>query len=153
ERLPPGHPSSPYNDDGSRKPPPPDLSAYELPIPGDPGYRPDAPPGVEPLTDAEYADHVRQVRQRLDQARFEGLATDKQYTLDRRGDIWLKERTAYHIEIVNELYERAATVPADHQAIMAGGLPGAGKTTVLDNYAGIDRSRFLAIDPDEIKSE
>src|SRR5215831_5295463 len=41
ERLPPSHPSSPYNDDGSRKPPPPDLSAYELPIPGDPDYRSD----------------------------------------------------------------------------------------------------------------
>src|SRR5215831_10040941 len=39
ERLPPNHPSSPYNDDGSRKPPPPDLSAYELPIPGDPDYQ------------------------------------------------------------------------------------------------------------------
>jgi hypothetical protein len=41
ERLPPGHPSSPYNDDGSRKPPLPDLSDYELPIPGDPDYRPE----------------------------------------------------------------------------------------------------------------
>jgi hypothetical protein len=41
ERLPPGHPSSPYNDDGSPKPPLPDLSDYELPIPGDPDYRPE----------------------------------------------------------------------------------------------------------------
>jgi hypothetical protein len=41
ERLPHGHPSSPYNDDGSRKPPLPDLSQYELPIPGDPDYRPE----------------------------------------------------------------------------------------------------------------
>jgi hypothetical protein len=47
ERLPPAHPSSPYNDDGSRKPPPPDLSVYELPIPGDPDYRP------EPLRPSE----------------------------------------------------------------------------------------------------
>jgi hypothetical protein len=43
ERLPPGHPSSPYNADGTRKPPPPDLSDYELPIPGDPDYQPDMP--------------------------------------------------------------------------------------------------------------
>jgi hypothetical protein len=48
ERLPPGHPSSPYNDDGSRKPPPPDLSAYELPIPGDPDYRPELSKASEP---------------------------------------------------------------------------------------------------------
>ena len=45
ERLPHGHPSSPYNDDGCRKPPLPDLSQYELPIPGDPDYRPE-PSGV-----------------------------------------------------------------------------------------------------------
>jgi hypothetical protein len=33
ERLPTGHPSSPCRDDGSRKPPPPDLADYELPLP------------------------------------------------------------------------------------------------------------------------
>ena len=33
ERLPVNHPSSPYRDDGSRKPPPPDLSEYELLLP------------------------------------------------------------------------------------------------------------------------
>lgn len=43
ERLPPGHPSSPYDDNGTRKPPPPDPADYELPIPGDPGYEPDMP--------------------------------------------------------------------------------------------------------------
>jgi len=48
ERLPPGHPSSPYNDDGSRKPPLPDLSDYELPIPGDPDYRPEPSRASEP---------------------------------------------------------------------------------------------------------
>jgi hypothetical protein len=36
ERLPLNHPSSPYRDDGSRKPPPPDLTQYELPLPDDP---------------------------------------------------------------------------------------------------------------------
>jgi hypothetical protein len=36
ERLPLNHPSSPYRDDGSRKPPPPDLAKYELPLPDDP---------------------------------------------------------------------------------------------------------------------
>jgi predicted kinase len=36
---------------------------------------------------------------------------------------------------------------------MAGGLGGAGKTTVLESYAGIDRSQYLTINPDEIKEE
>jgi hypothetical protein len=38
-------------------------------------------------------------------------------------------------------------------AVMAGGLGGAGKGTVLDNHAGIDRSRYLTLDPDRIKDE
>jgi hypothetical protein len=36
ERLPLNHPSSPYRDDGSRKPPPPDLTKSELPLPDEP---------------------------------------------------------------------------------------------------------------------
>jgi hypothetical protein len=35
ERLPHGHPSSPRNADGSRKPPPPLLRDLELPLPGE----------------------------------------------------------------------------------------------------------------------
>ena len=144
----------------------------QFPIPGDPGYqgkdRPsdvglpaasdaassdDAAPDTEPLTDTEYAEHVREVRQRLDQARAEGLLTNESYTIDKRGEVWLEQREAFHDAIVNELYERAANVPADRKAIVAGGLPGAGKTTVLDGFADIDRSQFLTIDPDKIKLE
>jgi predicted ABC-type ATPase len=36
---------------------------------------------------------------------------------------------------------------------MAGGLGGAGKSTVLEEYAGIDRSKYLTINPDDIKEE
>src|SRR5690348_5153423 len=36
ERLPANHPSSPFRDDGTRKPPPPDLSEDELPPLDDP---------------------------------------------------------------------------------------------------------------------
>jgi hypothetical protein len=88
DRLPRGHPSSPYNGDGSRKPPPPDLRALELPLPDqDPDdwldhdlgedHRETTPPELEPLTDAEHAEHVRYVEHRLDWARTEGLATDQ----------------------------------------------------------------------------
>ena len=67
ERLPRGHPSSPYNDDGTRKPPPLDLSDYELPIPGDPDYHPDTraseadPPSDGSLdrTDDDYQQDTR----------------------------------------------------------------------------------------------
>jgi len=47
ERLAPGHPSSPYNSDGSSKPAVPDSFGSELPIPGDPDFRPEGSgPGV-----------------------------------------------------------------------------------------------------------
>src|SRR5690349_22463261 len=52
ERLPPNHPSSLYRDDGSRKPPPPDLTKYELPLPDEPASPPDPeladPPRIAP---------------------------------------------------------------------------------------------------------
>ena len=71
DRLPRGHPSSNYNADGSRKPPPLRLRDLELPLPGDspigdgspsdgsltsqppPRDRSGAPPRPEPLTDPE----------------------------------------------------------------------------------------------------
>ena len=48
---------------------------------------------------------------------------------------------------------KAADVPCERRAIIAGGLSGAGKSTVLDEYAEIDRSQYLTINPDKIKEE
>ena len=58
ERLPVGHPSSPYRDDGSRKPPPPDLAQYELPLPDE--LPPDAKQS-DPDLRRQDSDHVRPV--------------------------------------------------------------------------------------------
>jgi predicted ABC-type ATPase len=44
-------------------------------------------------------------------------------------------------------------VPCDGRAIIAGGLGGAGKSTVLGSQAGIDLSKYLIINPDDIKVE
>jgi predicted ABC-type ATPase len=54
---------------------------------------------------------------------------------------------------VADLYGEAKDVPCDHSAIIAGGLGGAGKTTVLTKHAGIDLSKYLMINPDNIKEE
>lgn len=54
ERLPVGHPSSPYRDDGSRKPPPPDLSKYELPLPDESDFPADPD---SPAEDKAYIGH------------------------------------------------------------------------------------------------
>jgi predicted kinase len=51
------------------------------------------------------------------------------------------------------MYDRSNHVPSDHKAIIAGGLGGAGKSTVLGRFAGIDLSQYLIINPDNIKEE
>jgi predicted kinase len=58
-----------------------------------------------------------------------------------------------HNVIIDRISSQAQSVPAEGKAIIAGGLCGAGKTTVLFGYAGIDRSQYLTISPDNIKEE
>lgn len=137
-RLSPGHPSSPVDTDGRPKPPAPRLQDIAL---------------AEPLTDAEHAEHVKDIRDRLGNARKRGLRTDQQHTIDRAREVWSEERDALHDSIIEDLYAKAADVPCERRAIIAGGLSGAGKSTVLDQYADIDRSQYLTINPDKIKEE
>ena len=54
---------------------------------------------------------------------------------------------------MSEIYEHAKGVPCDQQAIIAGGLGGAGKTTILTEYANIDLSNYLVVNPDDIKEQ
>ena len=75
------------------------------------------------------------------------------YTINGAGEVWLEERERLHDAIIEDVYERAADVPCEFKAIVAGGLGGAGKTTVLTQHANIDLSRFLMINPDNIKVE
>jgi len=147
--LPAEHPSSHYSNDRSRTPPP-DLAELELPLPDEPTDERDAP--AEHGDDA-YARHLQQVRDGLERARAAGLASDVQHTIDPRHEVWSDRREVQHDAIIDKLYDRAVDVPNEHKAVIAGGLPGGGKSTVLERHAGIDRSRFLTIDPDEIKME
>jgi len=117
---------------------------HEGDVPDGPRLRP------EPLTDAERADRVRNIRDRLDEARDRGLATDVRY-VDSADSRWTADRQLLHRDLVDDLYGSAAHVPSDRKAIMAGGLGGAGKSTVLEKHAGVDRSQYLTINPDDIK--
>lgn len=137
--LPPGHPSSPWEEDGAPRPPAPRLADLERLDP--------------PLDDAAYATHLAGVVRGLDEARAAGLTTDRLYTLNPDGDIWADDRAALQDEIIEAVYERSADVPCERMAIMAGGLGGAGKTTLLDQHPGIDRSAYLAVNPDSFKEE
>jgi hypothetical protein len=83
ERLPPGHPSSPYNDDGSRKPPVPDPFKNDYPIPGDPDYQADAPSSAETGPTSSSADNINDPSSAPDRSPDQELpAEDK----DRTGE-------------------------------------------------------------------
>ena len=147
-RLPPGHPSSPVDADGTPRPPEPGLRCRKAPDAsraGDADWR--------SLTDAEHAERLTKVRELLEKARADGLATDRQHTIDPAREVWSGEREALQDSIIDDLYARASGVPCERRAIMAGGLPGAGKSTILERHAGIERSEYMAINPDEIKEE
>jgi predicted ABC-type ATPase len=129
-KLPAGHPSSPRYSGGSR-----------------------AADQFRPLTDAEHAEHVIEVKARLANAREAGLATQFWHTIDPGREVWSAQRRALHDQIISDCHAAARDVPCQRRAIVAGGLPGAGKTTVLADYAGIDICEYLVINPDGIKAE
>jgi predicted ABC-type ATPase len=138
-KIEPGHPSSPWDENGEPRPAETRPSDLE---------RPEAP-----LSDADYAAHVSEVVKCLDEALSAGLTTDKLYTIDPDRGIWTEDRADFHNEIIESAYSAAASVPCEHKAIIAGGLGGAGKTTLLDQQAGIDLSAYLMINPDTFKEE
>jgi hypothetical protein len=168
ERLPPGHPSSPYEADGSRRESSPRLRDLDTRIDdGDFADNSDAaddrPSGQQPddnsarpdfrFTDSGWADLKEQVSTRRVEADAAGLSSQDQHTVDADKEIWSADRQVAHDSIINRLYEGAQEAPNDGKAIIAGGLCGAGKTTVLSGYAGIDMSQYLMISPDNIKEE
>jgi predicted ABC-type ATPase len=165
ERLPPGHPSSPYDADGTRRESAPrlrDLDAYAAdedidvgsPRPVDLGVDADPPDDKpRPLTDTEWAERYTEVRAVTFDARRSGLETSQQNTIDDLNQIWTRERTAVHETIISDCLARSSDVPRDHKAVIAGGLGGAGKSTVLEQHAGIDLSQYLTINPDRIKED
>jgi predicted ABC-type ATPase len=137
--LEPGHPSSPWHEDGTPRPPVPRLTDLERPDPR--------------LSDADYSAHVDKVVEGLENARAADLTTEHLFTINPDRDIWTDQRSELHNEIIEAVYSEAAEVPCERQAIIAGGLGGAGKTTLLERQAGIDLSQYVTINPDNFKEE
>lgn len=89
----------------------------------------------------------------LEAAKERGMETKSLYTVDPERKVWDFGRVEKQNEIIGHLYSEQADAPCDGHAVMAGGLGGAGKGTVLGHHAGIDRSQYLTVDPDRIKEE
>lgn len=103
------------------------------------------------LSDADFAERSELVSTVIGNAFKNKTTTDKTEVLP--GGAWKPERDKLHREIADDLYERASNVPNEGKALIAGGLGGAGKTTVLTKFAGVDTSKYLTINPDDIKEE
>jgi predicted ABC-type ATPase len=131
-----GHPSSPREADGSPRPSAPRLSDFETPEPR--------------LSDAAYEAHREKVVSFLKEAH---KPTNENATVSPDKDIWSDSRVALQDEILKKAYDSAAEVPCERKAIVAGGLGGAGKTTVLQELSGVDLSKYLTINPDNCKEE
>jgi predicted kinase len=154
-RLPPGHPSSRHETDGTPRDPLPrlrDRAADDQQPPAD-SPAPGPADRAGQLTDVEWGEHVAEVRNGLAGAAADGLVTRSRFTIDQAGKIWSAERDAVHDSIIEDICSRAQDVPCERQAIIAGGLGGAGKSTVLGKHAGIDLTRYLTINPDDVKEE
>ena len=108
---------------------------------------------AHPRTEQERADHIEDAFARLDKADAGGFSTNELYTIDPKGEIWSADRTLLHHSLLEDIYARAADVPCDHEAIVAGDLAEQERSTVLANHPDIDGSKYLTINPDNLKEE
>ena len=99
-------------------------------------------------TDAELDARYDDINQVIDANRH--LSSGSVHREDGR---WSSERAAMHRQIVDSIIARHGHVPRDRQAILSGGLGGAGKTTTLTGHAGINMSQYLMLSPDDMKDE
>lgn len=100
------------------------------------------------IKDPAIRERAKKVESTIGSAR-KTIATELTETLP--GGAWKPERDRIHRDIANELYSKAANVPNDGKVVIAGGLGGAGKTTVLTKHANIDTSNYLTLNPDDVK--
>ena len=74
---------------------------------------------------------------------------------DRDKGAYTKERQVIHREILDSLHEKYKDIPSDKKSIFSAGLPGAGKTTVLnmlrDGDAGVNTDEYAVVSSDDIK--
>lgn len=106
--------------------------------------------GSARMSDAQFTARRQRVEQVIAAARPHYSTEVTETTPSGR---WKPERARIHRQIADDMYAKAAHVPNDGQAVIAGGLGGAGKTTVLSDHAGIDTTKYLTINPDDIKEE
>lgn len=105
------------------------------------------PTHAGPLTDDEVNDRLDHVERSVSDAMHAHKSTDRKFSSP--GGVWNPGRATQHNAIVKTLMKKYADVPQEGKAVIAGGVPGAGKSTVLKSLP----DKYMPIDADEIKGE
>lgn len=82
------------------------------------------------------------------------LPTSHDLYTNAEDDRWIRARRRQQRDLIDRIWEELGTaVPRDGNAIISGGMAGAGKTYVLKGPAGINLDEYLTINPDDIKEQ
>lgn len=82
----------------------------------------------------------------------EGRATKSLY-YNRDLKEWNVSRAKAHSKILDRLHSKYDSVPTDGKVVFSAGLPGAGKTTVLEMLPGINIDDYAIVSSDDFKEE
>ena len=123
----------------------------------------------DPRNDPAYDEYVQEVDRRINTAMAEGRSTDQMFgardadgnlVKDERGEIQFSAaREQEHAAMIDDIMAANADVPSDGQAVLMGGLPGAGKSTFVreqGHTVGLESvdgepTNAIVINPDEMK--
>lgn len=99
----------------------------------------------------DFSERADYVDKKLDDWRFSKKIDTRSLYKSDNGE-WFPARVRQQQELLDEIWaEKAANVPNEGKAIMAGGLGGAGKGFTLENVIGVDKTQYFTINPDDIK--
>ncbi len=102
----------------------------------------------EPYSDEEYELH----REWLRRIRDEYKTTQEEFSRVANGQVqYSPRREKIHQELLAELKNSASLAKAEGKSIYTGGLPSAGKTTVLKRLYGDRFNDYVLINPDTVK--
>lgn len=106
----------------------------------------------QPISGLDLSLRHQYAERALSQAIRDGKITSKIYASSEvPGMEYTKERHLAQQEIIEDVLKAHDKVPREGKAVLSGGMGGAGKTTVLTRYLGMDTSQYITINPDDIK--
>jgi hypothetical protein len=106
----------------------------------------------QPISGLDLSLRQQYAERALSQAIRDGKITSKIHASSEvPGMEYTMERHLAQQEIVEDVLKAHDKVPCEGKAVLSGGMGGAGKTTVLTRYLGMDTSQYITINPDDIK--